>query len=49
MIQKTHYFIDITYLCISHHRLFVAPGLQHKAGIVPPATVYNRSEDNQQH
>mgnify|MGYP003392576316 CR=1 FL=1 len=47
MIQKySLLFILLLIAVLALAAFYVAPGLQQKAGIIPPATVYNRAADN---
>ncbi|MDD1642778.1 MAG: copper oxidase, partial [Methylococcaceae bacterium] len=44
MIQRPYILLALLIPVLVTIAFFVAPELQRKAGIVPPATVYNRSE-----
>ena len=46
MTQKHAFFLILLISVLVTLAVFFAPGLQQKAGIVPPATVYNRPADN---
>ncbi len=46
MIQTRTILLILLICVLGTIAVFFAPGLQQKAGVVPPATVYNRLEDN---